>query len=41
MFDIDALVSEICKKAKESDLSTYGWKAHRSLIERRNNFKKK
>ena len=23
LFDIDALVFEICKKAKESDLSTY------------------
>ena len=24
LFDSDALVFEICKKAKESDLSTYG-----------------
>ena len=39
LFDIDALVFEICKKAKESDLSTYGWKAHRLLVDRRNNFK--
>ena len=39
LFDIDPLVFEICKKAKESDFSTYGWKAHRPLVERRNNFK--
>ena len=35
LFDIDALGFEIYKKAKESDLSTYGWKAHRPLVERR------
>ena len=39
LFGIDALVFEICKKAKEGDLSTYGWKTHRPLVERRNNFK--
>ena len=37
--DGDPLVFEICKKVKESDLTTYSWKAHRPFVERRNNVK--
>ena len=37
--DVDALVFNICKKVKESDLNSYVSKAQRPLVKRRNNLK--